>query len=95
MAQEISINRSHDFGYEVAMYKAKKLVAELSDSYGLTPIWSGNTATFKHGLTRITGTLKVSEDEIWVYVDLNLLQRPLKRAIEAEIHRVLDEALAN
>lgn len=93
MAQEISITRFHALGLELAMDKARALVTDLSQQYGLKHQWSGNNASLKHGLTGITGQLKVAEDELRVYVDLNFLQRALKGLIEAEINKVLDSAL--
>lgn len=73
---------------EYAKNYAEGLASDLSNRFSLRYGWQGNTLNVKG--SGVTGSLRLSEQEILVELDLGLMVRPFKGALAKDIESRLD-----
>ncbi len=86
----IDIRRPHGTTYEAALATTEKVAARMSEKLGTKGQWQpgGNYAFSGSGAK---GTIAVSDSEVHVVVELNMMLGMMKSTIESEIRRKLEE----
>lgn len=87
----IDIRRTHTLGKEAARKAADALSTELANKLQVQSKWSGDVLSFERPGAK--GQVTVSDNDVHVRVDLGLMLRPLKGAVEAQIQKYLDRYL--
>jgi len=87
----IDIQRNHHVGKEKAREVAQLVADRLKEKAGINCKWNGDTLEFER--TGAKGTLKVSETQVTLAIDLGMLLRPMKGTIEAKITEYFDRYL--
>lgn len=81
--------RSHSLSLDVARESAEEIARELSAKYGIRYEWVGSSIHFKGAGAK--GWLSVHHAQMEIEIELSLLLRPVKRAIEGAVERYLDQ----
>ncbi|MEO7051880.1 MAG: polyhydroxyalkanoic acid system family protein [Rhodanobacter sp.] len=85
----IDIRRPHQLSIEDARAVVDQVAARMSEKFGMTGQWRGDTLTFSR--PGVSGTIAVESNAILVQAQLGMLLAPLKGMIEQEIRRKLDD----
>ncbi|MDI9240128.1 polyhydroxyalkanoic acid system family protein [Lysobacter sp. LF1] len=88
----IDIRHAHSLQPEQARKAVQDVADKLSERFGMTYDWSGNTLNFNR--SGVDGHIEVEPGELHVTAKLGFLLSTMKGPIEAEIRRVLDERFA-
>jgi len=88
----ITIQRSHDLDKKTLRKKADSLAKSLQKQYGGNVRWEGDTAHYSYS-GGIDARLTLARDSILVDVKLGVLMLMVKRVIQREIERYLDEQI--
>jgi putative polyhydroxyalkanoate system protein len=88
---QISVERKHNLGREVAKQKAELLVERLVSKYDVKAQWQGDTVEVKR--SGANGVISIDDDTIRVDLKLGMMLSMMSGTIESEIERVLDKAL--
>lgn len=88
---QISVERKHSLGREVAREKAELLVEKLVSKYDVSAQWQGDTVEVKR--SGANGLISIDDDTIRVDLKLGMMLSMMRATIESEIERVLDKAL--
>jgi putative polyhydroxyalkanoate system protein len=88
---QISVERKHNLGREVARQKAEALVDKLAREYDLQARWEGDTVQVKRSGAQ--GTIRIGDDSIRVELKLGMMLSMMGGTIQGEIERALDKAL--
>ena len=88
----IDITRRHALGHEGARRAAEAVADELRTQYRARTRWDGDTLYVKG--PGIKGALTATDDLVRITASLGLALRPLRRSLETEIERRLDEAVS-
>lgn len=83
--------RPHNLGKEQALEAAKKVADRLRDKAQINYTVEGDVIRFSR--TGAKGTLKVSETEVEVDVEIGLALRPMKGLIESKMGEYFDRYL--
>lgn len=84
----IDIQRTHTVGKDKAREVAQLVADRLKEKAGISYRWNGDVLEFDR--TGAKGTLKVTDTQIVVAIDLGLMLRPMKSTIEAKIAEYFD-----
>ncbi|MCB9667303.1 MAG: polyhydroxyalkanoic acid system family protein [Myxococcales bacterium] len=87
----IDIRRAHTLGKDAARKAADALSTELTNKLQVQSHWEGDVLKFER--TGAKGQVAVSDSLVHVSVELGLMLRPLKGAIEAQVNKYLDRYL--
>jgi putative polyhydroxyalkanoate system protein len=87
----IDIRRSHSLGKDKARKAAESLSTELAQKLQVQSRWEGDVLRFERSGAK--GHVAVSDSDVHVQVELGLMLRPLKGAVEAQIQKYLDRYL--
>lgn len=87
----IDIQRKHSVGKDKAREVAQLVADRLKEKAGISYKWNGDALEFER--TGAKGTLKVTDTQVTVAIDLGLLLRPMKGTIEAKIAEYFDRYL--
>jgi putative polyhydroxyalkanoate system protein len=87
----IDITRRHTLGRSGARQAAEAVADELRAHYRARTTWEGDTLSVDG--PGVTGALTATEDTVRITASLGLALRPLRRTLEAEIQRRLDESV--
>lgn len=88
----IDIRHAHSLQPEQARKAVQDVADKLSERFGMTYDWAGNTLNFNR--SGVDGHIQVDPGELHVTAKLGFLLSTMKGPIEAEIRRVLDERFA-
>ncbi len=88
---QISVERKHSLGREVAKQKAQVLVDKLVSKYDVKAQWQGDNVEVKR--SGANGLISIDDDTILVELKLGMMLSMMSGTIESEIERVLDKAL--
>jgi putative polyhydroxyalkanoate system protein len=88
---QISVERKHSLGRDVAKQKAELLVEKLVSKYDVKAQWRGDTVEVKR--SGANGVISIDDDTIRVDLKLGMMLSMMSGTIESEIERVLDKAL--
>ena len=86
---DIQIHRSHHFDHDKARRSAREIVEHLGESLDISFHWEGDCLYFER--SGLTGQLDVGPAEVRISMSLGLLLRPMKKRLEQQIHRHMDE----
>ncbi len=89
---DINLKRAHRLGHQGARDAADKMMAKLSDQFGMSGDWDGNTLVFQRA--GVSGKLAVTEAEIVLEVTLGFFLKAMKGGIERSVNEQLDGAIA-
>lgn len=89
---QISVERKHSLGREVARQKTEALVEKLAKEYDLQARWVGDTVEVKR--SGANGTISINDESIRVDLKLGMMLSIMGNAIKSEIERALDKELA-
>jgi putative polyhydroxyalkanoate system protein len=87
----ISIQRAHHLPHDQAINAAESALAALKNKYGIHARWQGDIAHIDG--SGVTGTLKVSDQQLSLDLSLNFMAAMFKGAIVDSIERKLGEVL--
>jgi putative polyhydroxyalkanoate system protein len=93
----IEIQRNHGLGLETVKQKAEHLANGMKEKLGLEWKWHGDEIRFDapSGMAKgAKGRVAVTATTLRVEIDLPLLLRPAKGAVEAKVNAKIDAALA-
>lgn len=85
---DIEVHRVHGMGLDAARAAADRMMAQLSERFGLRGTWDGNVLRFER--PGVTGHLAVDAEKLSLDVTLGFLLRAMRGSIQAEILRELD-----
>lgn len=85
----IDIKRAHTLALDKAKNKIRKLAEHIEEKFDVQCEWQGNTLNFRR--SGVDGHIKVNPKSIHVFADLGFFLTALKRPIESEIERYLDD----
>lgn len=88
---DIILNRTHALGLKGARAAASKMVDKLTQQFGLSGDWQGNTLTFER--PGLSGKLVVTEHDMNLEVTLGFMLKAMKGPIERAVHEQLDAVL--
>jgi putative polyhydroxyalkanoate system protein len=88
---QISVERKHSLGRDVAKQKAELLVEKLVSKYDVKAQWLGDTVEVKR--SGANGVISIDDETIRVDLKLGMMLSMMSGTIESEIERVLDKAL--
>lgn len=86
---KIDIRRKHGKSHKAARAAVDKTAAAIGKKFAIQSAWDGDTLLFSRG--GVNGRIHVGKTELRVHAELGFLLGVMKPAIEAEIHRQLDE----
>lgn len=89
---KIDVTQSHSLPAAEARTRMQKVQAELTEKYGLTFTWEGDSQVKVSG-KGVKGTIQLSASQVSVLLDLSLLLTPLKGTIESRLRQQLAEQL--
>ncbi len=89
----IRIERDHDLGRAGARQVAEQVAADLARRFPIRHHWEGDVMHVNHSGAR--GTITVAARSLALDVRVGLLLLPVRRRLEQEIERQLDEILDN
>ena len=89
---DIRIARPHALPVSRAKAVAQAAADELAREYSLVSEWRGDTLHFHR--SGVLGRIEVSPSQIALEVELGLLFKGLRKAIEQSVQRRLDQVLA-
>ena len=89
---DINLKRAHRLGCQGARAAADKMMAKLSEQFGMSGNWNGNILLFER--SGVSGKLAVTETEIELEVTLGFFLKAMKSGIERSVNEQLDNALA-
>ncbi|UFH49152.1 polyhydroxyalkanoic acid system family protein [Pseudomonas sp. KNUC1026] len=89
---QITVERQHTLGREVARERAGKLVEKLQSKYDMQAEWEGDTVELKR--SGITGQVAITETLVRVEIKLGMMLSMMGGMVEAEINKALDKYLA-
>ncbi len=89
MPPTITMQRVHNLDEEQAKQLVETVVAELQDEVAFRYSWEGPELTLSRRGAK--GLIRVGPSEVHIEVTLSLAMRPLKRKLEREITKYLDE----
>lgn len=89
----IYIQRDHELDKRTLRKRAENLAKQLCSEYGGNYRWEGSTVHYNYS-GGIDARLTLQRDDILVDVKLGVLMLMVKRPLEREINRYLDEHLA-
>ncbi len=89
---DITLKRAHSLGHQGARAAADKMMAKLSEQFGMSGDWNGNVLVFER--SGVSGKLAVTEVEIELEVTLGFFLKAMKSGIERSVNEQLDNALA-
>lgn len=84
----IDIQRNHNVGKDKAREIAQMVADRLKEKAGIDYRWNGDVLEFER--TGAKGTLKVTDTQVVVAIDLGLMLRPMKGTIESKITEYFD-----
>lgn len=87
----IDIQRNHNVGKDKAREVAQLVADRLKEKAGISYKWNGDVLEFER--TGAKGTLKVSDTQVTVAIDLGMMLRPMKGTIESKIAEYFDRYL--
>ncbi|RMG17359.1 MAG: poly(3-hydroxybutyrate) depolymerase [Deltaproteobacteria bacterium] len=87
----IEIRRRHSLGKERAREMAERLARDLQERLDAQYRWEGDVLRFERSGAK--GQLTVGEDEVSLWIELGLVLRPMRSAIEKQIVAYLDDVL--
>jgi putative polyhydroxyalkanoate system protein len=93
----IDIKRTHNLGIETAKQKAEDLANGMKEKLGIAWKWDGNNIKFDapSGMAKgASGQVTVEATSLRVEIDLPVLLRPMKGAVESKVNEKLDRALS-
>ena len=88
---DITLVRNHTLGLQGARAAADKMADKLTEKFGLSGDWDGNTLTFAR--PGVSGKLIVTEHDMNLEVTLGFLLKAMKSPIERAVHEQLDAVL--
>lgn len=89
---QITVERQHTLGREVARERAGKLVEKLQSKYDMQAEWQGDTVELKR--SGITGQVAITDTLVRVDIKLGMMLSMMGGMVEAEINKALDKYLA-
>lgn len=89
---KIDITQSHTLPIAEARTRMQKVQAELTEKYGLSFTWEGDSLLKVSG-KGVKGTIGLSATQVSVLLDLSLILTPLKGKIESRLREQLTEQL--
>jgi putative polyhydroxyalkanoate system protein len=89
----IYIQREHELDRKTLRKRAEALAKQLKKEYGGNYSWEGDTVHYSYA-GGIDARLTLQKEDILVDVKLGVLMLMVRRALEREIQRYLDEHLA-
>ena len=89
---DIDIKRAHDLGLKAARAAADKMAEHLGTKFGLQGDWSGDTLNFQR--PGVTGSLAIDDKNLRLVVNLGLMLKMMRPAIENAVHEQLDKLFA-
>jgi len=88
----IYLQREHSLDRKTLRKRAEKLARQLQSEFGGDYRWEGDTVHYSYS-GGIDARLALQEDDILVDVKLGILMIMVKKALQREIERYLDEHL--
>ncbi|HRD64891.1 MAG TPA: polyhydroxyalkanoic acid system family protein [Candidatus Competibacter sp.] len=85
----IVIHRSHELSFDQARRAAEILAEQLANRYEIGYHWQGDSLHFER--SGVGGRIDLEPGMVRINARLGFLLAPLKRRLEQEIHRQLDE----
>ena len=89
---DINLIRAHNLGLKAARTAADKMMTKLSEQFGMSGKWSGDTLVFER--SGVSGTLAVTDKEMVLAVTLGFLLKAMRGGIERSVNEQLDKVLA-
>ena len=89
----IYIQRDHELGNRTLRKRAERLAKQLQSEFGGNYRWEGNTVHYNYS-GGIDARLTLQDADILVDVKLGVLMLMLKKRLQQEIERYLDQHLA-
>ena len=85
----IDIQRTHGKPLKDAKKAVERVAAHISEKFDVEYEWSGNTLNFSR--SGVDGHIAVSAKDVHVSVNLSFMLMMIRRSVEKEIHRYLDD----
>ena len=87
----IDIRRKHNLSMKDARKAVDKLAKKISKEFDVSCSWDDNVLAFSR--SGVDGHIALEKNEVHVYADLGFLMGVMKKTIESEINRHLDEQI--
>ena len=86
----VQISRTHNLDHDECRSVAEDLLDKLVDKYGGSVRSQGDGYCYRHA-TGMSAIVEPREGELDITIKFNMMTRSFAPAVEAQIHRVLDE----
>jgi putative polyhydroxyalkanoate system protein len=92
----IDVKRTHTLPKDEAKKRAEELAKSMEEKFSLVWKWEGDVIQFdapKGAAKGTKGTVKVTDKDVHVQIDLPFLLRAIKGTIESKVNEKLDKLL--